>query len=491
MNMVPSVIASAFGVRPPVDYSWNGLFAGNLFERPSAAVTVIVDGMENLDIDASASYPLTHGAVSLRTGVESVVTGHAEAGHPSVAGVIADATGAVTTALSVSADADATRAAGYEGAASHLVSRHGGRYVDEATNAAPIVFPDFSVAFLGSSASFDMTSWTVTYDGVEFPAEATAFFQELQTMAVAADSLDAAAAPAVVTFTVTTYAGLAQKHGVDSAVGGAAAKAVKATIAHINAAATNAFGKDALVLAVAMETSAEARTNEGDWFANEEEEGFDIVAHVKQYHTQKRGRRQHQRRDVEARSFMSRGTFELGEGNNNTYDPQSECVGYDCACFKAFAPASTFHGREWITSQKTVPGQKQGCLAEKNAAGAATPCLLNASDSTSVIKCDEVCAHERKYCPCNATDFDKTFLYPMHLEKHICKKCALGYTLSQKGCYLTEVGRTASVQIGFWTGLAGVAALSGSWFALHTMTYPMFASLDVGDGIGLDKIKGN
>jgi hypothetical protein len=340
-----------------------------------------------------------------------------------------------------------------------------------------------------------LNAWTVTYDGVEFPVDATSFFQELQTMAFAADaSLTADSAPAVATFTITSYAGLAQQHGANSVIGAAAAKAVKATIAHINAAASNAFGNNALVLVVGMETTTEIRVNEGDWFAGNEQEGdFDIVNHVKEYHQKKRGRRQHSRRQVEENNFLARGGFNLGrELGNNTFDPQSACIGYDCSCFKAFAPASNFHGREWVTSQKSTPGQKQGCLSEKNqTTGDATPCWLNASDSSTKLDCDKICAHERKYCPCNTTAFDPSFLYPMHLEKHICKNCALGYTLSQQGCYVTSVGRTSSVQIAFWTGLAGVAALSGSWFALHSMTYPMFASLDLGDGIGMDKIKGN
>lgn len=491
MSKVSSVIASTFGVRPPADFSWDGLFASNLFETPAAAVTVIVDGMSDLDLGASASFPLTHGTVDFQSGVQSVVSGHTDSGHPSVAAVVADATGAIATTVSVSADAEAARAAGYEGAASHLVSRHGGRYVDEAANTAAFTFPDFSVEFLGTAASFDMTSWTVTYDGVKFPVEATAFFQELQTMAVASDKLAGAASPAVATFTVTTFAGLAQKHGADSAVGVAAKKAVAATVAHIKAATTTAFGANALVLAVALETVADTQSKGGNWFANDAQPGFDIVAHVNAYKNKKTGRRS--RRSVEDATFAARGGFGVTP-NGTKADSEVECVGYKCSCYKVYAPLSNFHGRPWVTSIKAEAGvdSKQGCLSSKNSTtGASTPCYLDASDPEKTeVKCDEICSHQKKWCPCNTTGFTADFLYPMHLEKHECTECALGYKLSQKGCYLETPQRSASVQIGFWTGLSGVAALSGSWYALHTMTNPMFASLDQGDGIPGLKLKG-
>lgn len=76
ITAVPSVAAAALGVTPPTSFTWDGLYAGSVFDRPLAAVTVIVDGMDALESATGPSYTLTHDAsITTKKGVSAVVTG--------------------------------------------------------------------------------------------------------------------------------------------------------------------------------------------------------------------------------------------------------------------------------------------------------------------------------------------------------------------------------------------------------------------------------
>merc|ERR1712086_841207 len=71
ITAVPGVAASALGVKPPTDFTWDGLYADSVFDRPLAAVTVIVDGLESLE-SAGPSYSLYHSApITTKKGVSA------------------------------------------------------------------------------------------------------------------------------------------------------------------------------------------------------------------------------------------------------------------------------------------------------------------------------------------------------------------------------------------------------------------------------------
>jgi len=500
ITAVPGVAAAALGVTPPTDFTWDGLYAGSVFDRPLAAVTVIVDGMESLDSAAGPSYPLTYGAsVTTKKGVSAVVTGHTAPGFPALASLVSEASGKASVCVSVSSDASAAIAAGHRdlgtSAVEHTVYRHGGVFVDSAVNDSPIAINDFSVDFL-KGAVFDTNTWTVTYAGVTFPESATNFFQELQTMVDVATALKSTKAtdssPAVLTFTIASYSALARASTPEVARAGKLA--VEAVIQQLTEIVNAAYDQKAVVLAVTFKADpvvvGSKRASSSSSFSSSGG-GFSMIEHME---THKR-----KRRTSGYRNGVGAAAFSDQLAGNGTGVP--ECADYKCLCFKAFAPTGTtssgasFNGEAWQAKSNVDNGNIAGCLSNVELVGgvetARTCQLLEAATGQKGenFKCSEICVHNKAFCPCMDANFDPSFLYPLALKTNKCIKCAQGYKIAGNGvCYLEETQTSSSLNIALWTGLMAIGGISGIWYALHMIGAPTFAALGGGGG-GIGKFK--
>jgi hypothetical protein len=478
---VASVAAAALGVAPPSEFAWDGLYAGSVFDRPLAAVTFIVDGMDELSNTEAPTYPLFHdAAMSAKKGVAAVVTGHTAPGFPALASIVSEASGRASVCVSVSADSTAAIAAGHRdlatSAVEHTVYRHGGSFVDSAVNDSPISMKDFSVEFL-EGASFDQNTWTVSYAGVAFPESATNFFQELQTMVNVANALKSTKAtdtsPAVLTFTVSSYAELAKRNNADVARAGKLA--VEAVIKTITSVVDAAYDNRAVVLAVTLKSKAVAAKVAAKGTASGHplvDGGFDMVQHMEEY---KRSRR--------AAGIAASKVDPLA--GNGTGIP--ECTNYRCMCYKAFAPGAvsspggkSLDGEVWAAASVIDGGDVAGCLSNKEDGAARTCIIAGADDKKNEVQCSTICVHSRSFCPCMDPTFDPSYLYPLPLKTERCEGCAIGYKLRAGVCYLEETQTSSSINIALWTGLMAVGGIAGTWYALHTIGAPMFAALGGG-----------
>jgi hypothetical protein len=472
ITAVAGVVASALGVAPPTEFAWDGLYAGNLFDRPLAAATIVVAGMSSIEsAGVVPTYSLIHDEfISVKTGVSAVVSGHVTPGFPALASLVAEASGQTSVCISVSADSNAAMASSHRdlttNAVEHTIYRHGGSFTDSAVNDAPIPFTDFSVDFL-VGASFDQASWKVSYGGVEFPESATAFFQELKAMVEVAAALPktkaTTQAPAVLTFTITSYADVVKTSGRGSKTGQAAKAAVESVIQTITGSVNTAYNGKAVVLAVALETAAAVAAKS----RTEVVGGFSIVEHIQQHKLRKR-----RATVIQQLGFASQGM----NRTNRTDTP--ECNRFRCACVKAFAPGLTFDGQYWAPITKAAEdgkgAQEKGCLKNVDA----TPGQCYELDQ----ECNTICASDPRWCPCNEPNFDPTYLAPMMMKAFTCTGCDLGYKLSDGECYLLEEQASANFNIALWTGLMATAGVSGIWYALHTIDSPMYSAVAGGGG---------
>lgn len=494
ITAVPGVAASALGVKPPTDFTWDGLYAGSVFDRPLAAVTVIVDGLESLE-SAGPSYSLYHSApITTKKGVSAVVTGHTAPGFPALASLVSEASGKASVCVSVSADSNAAIAAGHRdlatSAVEHTVYRHGGVFVDSAVNDSPIAVKDFSVDFL-KGAVFDSSSWTVTYAGVAFPELATNFFQELQTMVDVANALKSTKAtdssPAVLTFTIASYRTLVERSSPEVARAGKLA--VEAVVQQLTEIINEAYDQRAVILAVAFKADAvvaKKRTTSG---------GFSMVEHMEAH--------KRKRRDNGYRGGVGAAAFpDESVAGNGTGVP--ECVEYKCACFKVYAPTGTsvsaagvkgnsFDGEAWASAPSVETGDVAGCLSNIDpSTKAKRTCQVNdpeTGESGEETVCSTICVHSKSFCPCMDPKFDPAYLYPVSLKTNKCTRCSLGYKMDGDGvCYLEETQASSSVNIALWVGLMATGGIAGIWYALHMIGAPMFAALGGGGG-GIGKFK--
>lgn len=255
---VPNVLANVLGFESAETLvSWNGVLNGNVFRRPSASLSIVLDGFdETLPLSASrASFALS----GLST-TNEVLLGHAAA---STASVVAENTGSDSLVFSMSGD--------------QLFATQGSSRDMMGSNARTIFFDSlagfrdssntfslskteiealFSQGLLGSSVVLDATQQTAT---VSMGLTATAvvlslkdphcalFFTELHGMVAAlqrALATGSLPAPAVFTFTVASARHLPVQQRVAAAV--VLAGFVEKMTALVNAA----FGNNALVTLV-------------------------------------------------------------------------------------------------------------------------------------------------------------------------------------------------------------------------------------------------
>jgi len=480
ITAVPSVAAAALGVTPPTSFTWDGLYAGSVFDRPLAAVTVIVDGMDALESATGPSYTLTHDAsITTKKGVSAVVTGHTAPGFPALASLVSEASGKPSVSVSVSSDSKAAIAAGHRdlatSAVEHTVYRHGGVFVDSAVNDSPIATKDFSVDFL-EGAVFDTATWTVTYAGVAFPESATNFFQELQTMVDVAAALKSTKAtessPAVLTFTIASYSALARSSTPEVARAGKAA--VEAVIQTLTKIVNAAYDQKAVVLAVTLQSQEVARAKVV--VKQVVEGGFNMVEHVEEH--------KRKRRSAGYRSGVSASKIDPLAGNGTGIP---ECDDYKCMCYKVYAPGADFDGEMWEAIPNVGNGNVAGCLSNEDKDKAKRMCSVpdSAGNKGPEVLCSTICVHNAAFCPCMDPTFDPSYLYPMELKTNRCIRCSLGYKIAGDGtCYLEETQTSSSINIALWTGLMATGGIAGIWYALHTIGAPTFAALGGGGEMG-------
>jgi len=209
---VTGVLSNAMGFQTAM--SWNGLYSGNVFSRPAAALSIFFDGYADALPMDGASFPIS--------GVSSLNEILSPQGTGSVASVVSESTGQDSFTLSMSADHHfAAEGSSRDVGASHDLSVSyvpaqgfvgaGKTFVAEAELNAL-----FAQNVLGSDVVFDAGSkaFTVTVNGqaITVPLTNSAtlnLFAELHAMvAVLTQTVASARTPAVFTFTVSTLRGV-------------------------------------------------------------------------------------------------------------------------------------------------------------------------------------------------------------------------------------------------------------------------------------------
>jgi hypothetical protein len=475
---VSNVAAASLGVTPTDSFSWDGLYAGNLFARPTATATIIVDGIGKIDVaDGALSFELNDVSLTTKEAVRSIATGAASVGAPALASVVSDAYGHDSVAYSVSASMDLARISGHRdldtSTREHIIYSQSGKFVDESTNAEPLQLAPFSAAFLGDSATYDAATGVIHVKGINFGAEHLGFFEELHAMLATLDAVQAdSASPAVFSFTVSAYAALLEAVGGETSPEGMVASGVLANVVEKLAATMDKkFDGHALVTAVAVETRLEDTEvvvlPTGFKYTKGQ---FSMAAYAS--HHEKRGRS----RRSETKSVYSTNDPSFNN-KTNTSNPVQQCAQYSCSCWKPFAPGLVApDNKTWDPATGCLPTG----VCEYTPPG---------SKNTSEIDCGSVCVtNTQEWCNCSSPDFDASYLYPAALQRYECKSCNAGYTCEYGHCYL-DTTFTSVFNAGLWLGLAGFAGFIGVWVSLHSIGAPKLGALGDGDEMNTKKLE--
>eukprot|EP00039_Didymoeca_costata_P032302 m.37276 g.37276 ORF g.37276 m.37276 type:complete len:507 (+) comp9291_c0_seq1:26-1546(+) len=457
-STVPGIGASVLGVQAPQEFFWRGLYPkSSLFENPEAIATIIVDGAESLPAKSKITYDVKHETSTSIEGVRTLVSGF-KSDHSALTDLVSDAFGE-TSNVCVSGNSEFASVASFRdirsGVKEHTITVNGKGYVDHAINTESIKLPTVA------------TNEKKVFMGVEFVGSDLDLFAELDAMVAAAKiKMDG---PTVFTFIVSKYSAIVNKYGENSQQSQAALKAISETAMSIASILDESFSGNALVMSVGLKNAPQV-----------EQPAVERPFKMKEY--------------VESRHPVIRRNAKLLRAANDSMANRSSlalsvsnCQDYTCACFKAYAgiannmtDSENIDGRAWAPVSNAATDVKQGCLVENTTLGA---CKINGSE----VKCNTICANDKVFCPCESELFDPSYLYPVQLAGLFkCQACNPGFLLKDGACYL-ESGFTATFNIALWTGLAGVAALAGIWYALHTIGAPIYSSFGGEEAIGAKK----